>query len=432
MPSTRRGGPPEPLSRDESERLAQSLRRLASELRDALRFVPQHREGASALARALQIDRATAHRVLMLSLRRDPGPEVLLESPGAEAMDQLAEAIARTQPETRSASTADIASLRTAIAHFRRTLAELGGGSKSRLIRRIAATAPARDERDADRAARASLRARREQELREQLFAIVSELIGRSTETRIDMMICRPNAEDAKQMDYAQVRGVIGHRARAQSQPMSVELIGRVTQGPKGAPDSPRKLDGSTIEDSVNGALLQSFSTRPLPMIVSRGLGDRVRNVVDPAFAQSGNPIDIVMGYQRARAGQHPMYDPVPSLEVGALIREPTRALILDTWLHRDMIAGAVPSLETYLWSPTLETSLADHWLDRLPTSPLLTVLGRGLQRAASVVWHRHAELTSTAFEQLGWNANDYVGYRAEIAYPMWGAAYFAVFDYAK
>jgi hypothetical protein len=157
-----------------------------------------------------------------------------------------------------------------------------------------------------------------------------------------------------------------------------------------------------------------------------------VRNVVDPTFSSTGNPVDVVMGYQRRRACQHPRFDPVPSLEVGALIREPTRWLILDTWLHREMVAGAAPSLETYLWSPTLTTSLADHWLDRLPVSPLLSVMGRGLDRVASMAWSRHEELTRTAFEQLGWDASDYVGYRAQIAYPMWGAAYFAVFDYSK
>jgi hypothetical protein len=54
------------------------------------------------------------------------------------------------------------------------------------------------------------------------------------------------------------------------------------------------------------------------------------------------------------------------------------------------------------------------------------------LDRAASPAWQKQAELTKTAFERLGWNPNDFVGYRAEIPYPMWGGAYFAVFDYSK
>jgi hypothetical protein len=145
-----------------------------------------------------------------------------------------------------------------------------------------------------------------------------------------------------------------------------------------------------------------------------------------------GNAVDVVVGWQRPRACQHPARDPVPTLEVGALMREPARWLVLDTWLHRDMAAGAVPSLETYVWSPTVETSLSDHWLDRLPASPLLRVLGRGLERTATPAYPRHCELTRSAFEHLGWDPAEYIGYRAEIAFPLWGGAYFAVFDYAK
>jgi hypothetical protein len=430
-PGRRRGGgatPPEPLAPEEADRLRQVLRRLAAELRSALRAVPEHREGASALARILAIDRATAHRALALAARRDPDPETLAEAPGPDAIEQLARAIGRKRAD---ANGLDLPALGTAIAQFRRALQELGGGSKSRLLRRIAATVPAEDNGDATSVG--VVRARREHELREQLFSVTSELLGRHTHTRIDMMICRLNPDDPNLMDYAQIRGLIGHRSRPQAQPLSVELIGKVTASPPDAPNPLLTLDGKRVEDALSGTMIRPFTTSPLPVVVSRGLGDRVRNVVDPAFTAKGNAVDVVVGYQRPRACQHPAFDPVPTLEVGALIREPTRWLILDTWLHRDMVAGAVPSLETYLWSPTLQTSLADHWLDRLPSPPpLLQVLGRGLDRAGSPAWMRQAELTRTAFERLGWDASQYVGFRAEIAYPMWGGAYFAVFDYSK
>jgi hypothetical protein len=233
-------------------------------------------------------------------------------------------------------------------------------------------------------------------------------------------------------MDFAQVRGLIGHRAWPHAQPISVELLGTVTPDPGSADSHLLALDGRAVTDPLASTILTSFSTQPLPVVVSRGLGERVRNVIDPDYTASGHAVDVVVGYQRLRAGQHPAYDEVPTLEVGAMIREPTRSLVLDVWLHRDMAAGAVPALETYVWSPTLRATLADHWLDRLPTSPLLRVLGRGTGRAATPAYARHAELTGAAFAQLGWDAGEFVGYRAEVEYPMWGGAYFAVFDYSK
>jgi hypothetical protein len=202
-PPVLRQVPPEPLSRGESERLRTNLRRLASELRAVLRDLVEANQGASALARELRIDRATAHRVLMLAGQRDPALHVLADSPGPEALEQFADAIAK-----RKNKGVDVASLRAALAQFRNALGDLGGGSKSHLLRRVAASSSTTSD----------LRQRREQELREQLFGIAAELIGRSTETRIDLMICRANPDDARQMDFAQVRGIIGHgRARRRS-----------------------------------------------------------------------------------------------------------------------------------------------------------------------------------------------------------------------
>src|SRR5688572_32272328 len=308
-----------------AQRLRQVLRRLSTELRSALRAVPEHREGASALARVLSIDRATAHRVLALAARRDPDPEVLAEAPGPEAMQQFARALGRKR--AGGAATVDLPALDNAVAQFRRALRELGGGSKSRLIRRIASTIPT--EENGDATSFGVVRARRDQELREQLFSISSELLGRHTHTRVDVMICRLNPDDANLMDYAQIRGILGHRSRPQAQPVSVELLGKVTPAPPDAPNPLLTLDGQPVEDTLTGTILRPFSTHPLPVVLSRGVGERVRNVVDPAYTAQGNTVDIVVGYQRPRACQHPAFDPVPTLEVGALIREPTRWLIL-------------------------------------------------------------------------------------------------------
>jgi hypothetical protein len=434
-PGGRAGGrtPPEPLAPGEVDSLRQVLRRLSGELRAALQHVPEHREGASALSRSLNVDRATAHRALSLAAKRTPESAAVLDAPGPDAMRLLLRALARRDQ-------IDLASLDSAVTQYRRVVQELGGGSKSRLARRLAVTAPGESEDRSGRSGRGaarrsdngSVRARRENELREQLFGIVSELLGKQTQTRVDLMICRVSPENPRLMDYAQVRGLIGHRAWPHAQPVSVELLGTVTPGPASDDSGVLTLDGKTVTDPLASTTLADFSTQPLPVVVSRGLGHRVRNVIDPNYTAKGNSVDVVVGYQRLRAGQHPAYDDVPALEVGAMIREPTRALVLDVWLHRDMIAGAVPSLETYVWSPTLRATLADHWLDRLPSSPLLQVLGRGGGRAATPAYARHAELTAEAFAKLGWNHDEFVGYRAEVEYPMWGGAYFAVFDYSK
>jgi hypothetical protein len=109
-------------------RLRQTLRRLAVELRAGVHAaVPEHRDSASALARVLGIDRASAPRVLALARRRDPDPESLYEAPGPEAMEQFVRALARKRPK----GGADIAAVQSAIGQFRRVLQDLAGGWSS-------------------------------------------------------------------------------------------------------------------------------------------------------------------------------------------------------------------------------------------------------------------------------------------------------------
>jgi len=57
-------------------------------------------------------------------------------------------------------------------------------------------------------------------------------------------------------------------------------------------------------------------------------------------------------------------------------------------------------------------------------------VLGRGLGQVATGANPRHEELTRAMFDRLGWRRDDFIGYRAEVEYPLWGGAYFAVFTW--
>ena len=57
-------------------------------------------------------------------------------------------------------------------------------------------------------------------------------------------------------------------------------------------------------------------------------------------------------------------------------------------------------------------------------------MLGRGLGQVATDANPRHEELTRAMFDRLGWRRDDFIGYRAEVEYPLWGGAYFAVFTW--
>ena len=97
------------------------------------------------------------------------------------------------------------------------------------------------------------------------------------------------------------------------AQPLSVELLGHVTPDPTGQKPLPLlTLDGKPLDadgDPASTSILRDFTTEPLPIVTSRGVGDRVRNVVDPNFTAQGNSVDVVVaflgGNQAARGGRH-------------------------------------------------------------------------------------------------------------------------------
>jgi hypothetical protein len=62
--------------------------------------------------------------------------------------------------------------------------------------------------------------------------------------------------------------------------------------------------------------------------------------------------------------------------------------------------------------------------------TPPLATLGRGIANAECDAWHRHAELTRYTFERLGWDPDEYVGYRGDVVFPIWAAKYVVVFAF--
>jgi len=109
----------------------------------------------------------------------------------------------------------------------------------------------------------------------------------------------------------------------------------------------------------------------------------------------------------------------------------PARRLVCDTWLHRDIARLCTPSLELHLYAPALGAGPLGRWSTRFPGGPRLQLLGAGVGNAGTSAYARHAEMMGALFEALGWDAGEFVGFRCDVAYPVWRAAYMMIFDFA-
>lgn len=413
--------PARPLTEDERDQLCGVLRRLRAEVRAAIARLPKDVSGPSGVARHLGVDKATAHRVLALGTGASDDPDRLAQVPGDAGLRRFAEACRESGMDEGV-----VAGLEAAAEQFGRVIRDLAG-SKNRLLARVRASGPPEGTR------RPHLDASDESRRRESLYRAASEMVGRSTEVRVDLMIFRPSEEREGWLDHTWVRGIFGHISRPGASPISLGFVVRADRTGK-EPDAAlyETLDADALIGRTPRAVLSEFSTHPVPIITSRGQGNRVNLVVDPDASATERGVDVVVAQHRRAIGLDPSAEQPPVLELNAMVREPTRTLVFDVYLHREMARRAIPQLDLYLWSPGLEQSLADVWFDAIETTTPLQILGPGLRRAASASFARQDELTRAVFTKLRYDPDEFVGFRCEVAYPMWGGAYAMTFDFGE
>jgi len=412
-PPRRSGRPPRPhreaLSDADRERLRYVMDRLRGRVAAVLATLPSDTSSDSGLARRLGLDRVTTHRVVRLARGGEDLHELLKRAPGVRGVRAFADACAGIGVPRRL-----VEELSDATAAYDAVLSELGG-NKSAVERRLAVHAGA----VAPRAGGVA-----DEENRAAVYRDMAAILGREVGFRADINVFRPSPEQNGMLDFAHARALIGCRSRAGAMPLHIGMVGRVLRREQDAPAGHRAVGRASLD---GGAVLEAFSTSPPPLVASRGEGDRVRHVID---AGGGTPVDVVVAHESRASCRDPKEEDPPRLESGALVRDPTGALVLDVWVDRGWLGDREPDLGLYQWSPGLDQGLSDHWLDRLPHAPEMERLAS--PAAASVdLWPRHAELTWDLFTRLGWDPERFVGFRCRTPVPLYGGGYYFAFDLA-
>jgi hypothetical protein len=420
LPSESRGRPrsAEPLTESEHAAAEQVSRRLHAELRGVVSLMALPERGASAMARTLMVDRATCQRIVGAIARPDASPETLVQLPGVEGLRQFVAAVAHrvNDPVARERLTATTA----AIDRFETLLTELGR-SQRRLKERLdagkgfAATQALVPHAGAD-----------SERTREALFHAGAGLTGRWSAATISVSVIRPLA-DATKTESARVLGLIGHQWRDECVPLEVGQTATLRSVEEGSLFA--NLDGEPLAGAAVGTLIPEFSASPAPRCTPRAIGPRVVQMIDTA-EHAAQPIDIVTAVRTAVPDRHPATMQPAVGEVWSLQHIAARRLVFDTFLHRDIARRCIPSLEVHLWRPDVSRHAAARWSTRLPGGPRLEVLGQGLAATGTPAYARHRDLLDHVFTRTGWDPDEFVGYRCEVAYPAWRAGYCMLFDF--
>lgn len=410
------------LSNVERAEAEQTARRLYGELKACISLLPETERGGSALSRALGLDRATCQRLVAATSRPDAGVETLVQLPGVLGLRQF---IAAMASRTEAGDAAEqIAAAAAAVDRFEVLIGELGG-SQRKLRARLAV-----ERAGAQGGFVAARGANDDASVREALFRAGAAVTGRWSETSVSISIIRPTPGSTQEglkpgpnatTQTVKLRGVIGHHARADAVPLEVGYT------------APLQADNSDepARHRAPSTLLEEYCSRPLPRLVSHTAGQRMIYVIDAAEPGEIENADIVLADCEPRVDQHPASMDPPMGEVWGLVNFPSRRYIFDVYLHREIACRCLPSLELHLWTPNIVQHTSSRWSTRFPGGPRLQLLGAGLRDAATSAYDRHAELTAHLFDRFGWDPEPFIGYRCEVAFPVWRGGYCMAFDFS-
>jgi hypothetical protein len=412
----------QPLAPGERALADDSARRLRLELRGLMELLPESERGASAMARVLEIDRNTCQRIVAATGRGDADASMLVQLPGVMGLRQFLEAMGRRFPTSEAEQA--IAGARAAVDKFEKLIDDLAG-SQRKLRERLEM------DRDLAGAGADAPGASDNLATRRAMFRAAVDVVGRWSETRLTMRIIRPAPGDPMHTENIRMTGHVGHMARPVAVPLEVysgtpgHLVERT--GP-----AFQSLDASQSVGDTPNFLMTEFCTRPLPRVTSRATENRVIHVIDEQAEPGlgGRPSDIFVADRRAGVDKHPATQHPPIGEISTIMNFPSRRYVMDVYLHRDIARRCIPSLEVHLASPWAGQALLARWSTRLPGGPKLELLGVGLEHAGSDAYPRHAEVATHMFKSVGWDPGEFVGYRCDVAYPIWRAAYCVLFDF--
>jgi hypothetical protein len=334
-----------------------------------------------------------------------------------KGLEQFTAAIREAHPDRDTADRADMAE--AAIHEFAALIRELAG-SHTKLIDRLGAKAAppaaAGDE--------AAVRARAD------LFAAAATITGRHAETAAVVNIFRPLPGDHEQpmLERVNTSGLVQTSVRPGSMPVVISAGDTLRwAGPESREHTTLKADAVTGRSP--SALLEEFTTRPLPEVTGRGRQGEVLQVIDPDRLDGETVFDVFTANRSAV----PMFDPNTGKlaldQVWYLVNCPAIRLIFDVYLHKDLERQVRPSVDALLWYPNLAIPGGDRWITRFPGQVRLELLGRGVGSAQTPGWSRHADLVAHLFERAEWDPESFVGFRCQIDYPVWRAGYCMSFD---
>lgn len=401
--------------------------RLRAELQEIV--IKSQATGMSAglLCAMLKIDRNICTRILSAigpgSLASgNQGLDVIRRMPGVEGLRMFVDAAEVACKD--KGITLDPESARAAIDQYASFLKETCG-SHAALLRRLEIGRVSVGVSVGPKTATSEQANQSEIESRRSLFEIAASIAGMSRDLQTFVNVSTP-VPDQPRMDHGFFCSAnIGMAWDRPAMPFNFSYYSDGTDNESG----PMRVTALNNDIPGSGLILPEFSSSPLPRVTTRSRKRRTILSVDrPAGV---NKMDLTLA-GRWSPQLHPRYFGEKYGFQMLAMQRPTRRLVLDSYIHRSAPLPNLPTVGCYFWHGGLASNPADYWHDQLPGRYTIELLGSGLRNADTPAWSKHREMVEHAFAKVGWNPDDYIGFRADIQYPIWNSTVLMLIDYRE
>ncbi len=251
-------------------------------------------------------------------------------------------------------------------------------------------------------------------------FKSIGQLKGIAMEAGVATMLFHPSA-DGRMVDRAALNGEFGLRRSKPSARIEIG-IGNVENRDAVS----MTLDGEPTSNPL-GTLLPQFSTSPLPPYEMHRLGGMIYYFITGKDVGMRSAVDLLMG-DRQNAAMPRYWKPgLPRIGGPAyVIDTPMKQLTVDVFVHKDVYPGVMPQLAMHETGARgwVRSSDQTREHDRLEMHETIRVLPPGLAGARLAHIPRYTEMLEHVYRTVGWDPAQFVGYRLDVQYPMYGVQY--------
>ena len=136
------------------------------------------------------------------------------------------------------------------------------------------------------------------------------------------------------------------------------------------------------------------------------------------------------MLHEERAAFPSPWGTPHEWLEFSTVNRHPTRRLILDRFVTRDIAGKCATALRVFRSHSQLAHD--EPWYDRIPEETPVVRVGSPAEAMRAEPFAGYAAVVAEALDRTGWDADDLVVFRADVENPIPFAMYSVLFDRVK